>query len=145
MYANIIIDISQEKLDRTFQYRIPEHLTDAVQPGVLVEIPFGRGKRLIRGYVVEVTKKPEFDVERIKDIASVVTKSIPIEAQLIALAAWMKEHFGGTMYQALKTVLPVKEKTAKKEHRFVHLVPERIEAKNLLAQLEKKQDRKSVV
>lgn len=138
MYANIIIDISQEKLDRTFQYRIPEHLTDAVQPGVLVEIPFGRGKRLIRGYVVEVTKKPEFDVERIKDIASVVTKSIPIEAQLIALAAWMKEHFGGTMYQALKTVLPVKEKTAKKEHRFVHLVPERIEAKNLLAQLEKK-------
>lgn len=137
-YANVIIDISQEKLDRTFQYRIPEHLMDEVRPGVLVEIPFGRGKRMIRGYVVEVTDKPEFDVERIKDIVSVVTKSIPIEAQLIALAAWMREHFGGTMNQALKTVLPVKEKTAKKEHRFVHLIPERIEAKNLLSQLEKK-------
>ena len=28
LYANIIIDISHEKLDRTFQYRIPEKLLD---------------------------------------------------------------------------------------------------------------------
>ena len=33
-----------------------------------------------------------------------------IEAKLVALAAWMKEHYGGTMIQALKTVLPIKQK-----------------------------------
>ena len=33
-----------------------------------------------------------------------------IEAKLVALAAWMKETYGGTMIQALKTVLPIKKK-----------------------------------
>ena len=33
-----------------------------------------------------------------------------IAGKLVALAAWMKEHYGGTMIQALKTVLPVKKK-----------------------------------
>ena len=32
MYASVIIDISHEKLDRTFQYRIPEQ-------GVMIETP----------------------------------------------------------------------------------------------------------
>ena len=27
-YANVIVDISHEKLDRVFQYRIPEHLKE---------------------------------------------------------------------------------------------------------------------
>ena len=32
-----------------------------------------------------------------------------IEGKLVALAAWMKNHYGGTMIQALKTVLPIKK------------------------------------
>jgi primosomal protein N' (replication factor Y) len=32
MYANVIIDISHEKLDRTFQYRIPERLLAIISP-----------------------------------------------------------------------------------------------------------------
>ena len=39
LYANIIIDISLEKLDRTFQYLIPEMLADQIYPGTPVEIP----------------------------------------------------------------------------------------------------------
>lgn len=138
LYANIIIDISHEKLDRTFQYRIPDLLKDEVKPGVLVEIPFGRGNRKINGYVVEVTLEPEYEVSRIKEILRVRKTGIPIESQLISLAAWIRENFGGTMNQALKTVLPVKQKTAKKERRMVYLLPEQVEAKCLLAELRKK-------
>ena len=36
LYADIIVDISQEKLDRTFQYEIPEHLQDDIQIGTKV-------------------------------------------------------------------------------------------------------------
>ena len=60
LYANIIIDISHEKLDRTFQYRIPEELKGQIHPGTPVEIPFGRGNRSVNGYVVEVTDRAEF-------------------------------------------------------------------------------------
>ena len=33
-YANIIVDISHEKLDKTFQYRIPEELRESIRPGM---------------------------------------------------------------------------------------------------------------
>lgn len=138
LYANIIIDISHEKLDRTFQYHIPSELEEEIRPGVLVQIPFGRGNRKVNGYVVEVTQKPEYEIERIKDIFCVVKTGIPIEAQLIALAAWMRENFGGTMNQALKTVLPVKQKTAQKELRIVYLIPEKEEAEKLLEEMLRK-------
>lgn len=94
LYANIIIDISLEKLDRTFQYLIPEMLADQIHPGTPVEVPFGNGNRHMRGYVVEVTDQPEFDVSRMKSVLRVVREGIPIEGQLIALAAWMRENFG---------------------------------------------------
>ena len=138
LYANIIIDISHEKLDRTFQYRIPEKLLDQIHPGTPVEIPFGRSNRKIRGYVVEVTEKPEFAPERIKPVSHVIREGIPIEGQLIALAAWMRENFGGTMNQALKTVLPVKQKTTEKEQRLIWLKPDPTTAKSLLGELQRK-------
>ncbi len=137
-YANVIIDISHEKLDRTFQYRIPDTLAGKVRPGVPVDVPFGRGDRLTRGYVIEVTDEAAFDPARIKTIAAVPEKELPIEAQLVALAAWMRENFGGTMNQALKTVLPVKQRTQDKERRLVHLVSERAEAEALLSEMERK-------
>ena len=138
LYANIIIDISHEKLDRTFQYRIPEKLLDQIHPGTPVEIPFGRSNRKIRGYVVEVTEEPEFAPERIKPVSHVIREGIPIEGQLIALAAWMRENFGGTMNQALKTVLPVKQKTTEKEQRLICLKPDPTTAKSLLGELQRK-------
>ena len=67
MYANIIVDISHEQLDKTFQYHVPDALLLQIDTGVMVNIPFGRGNRIITGYVIELTSKAEFDEERIKD------------------------------------------------------------------------------
>ena len=38
-FANIIVDISHEKLDKTFQYAIPFELQGKLSPGMVVEIP----------------------------------------------------------------------------------------------------------
>ena len=65
-YANIIVDISLDKLDKTFQYAIPPELQEQIHPGVQVDIPFG--KRTLTGYVVEVTEEPEFDVDKIRPL-----------------------------------------------------------------------------
>ena len=48
-YADIIIDISHEKLDKTFQYRISPELEAQVTVGTQLWIPFGNGKRKIGG------------------------------------------------------------------------------------------------
>ena len=138
MYANIIIDISHEKLDKTFQYKVPDVLQDVLEVGQQVEVPFGNGNRMNTGYVVELTDTPEFDVSRLKEIAGVVEGSIAIESQLIALAGWLRRNYGATMNQALKTVLPIKQKTSVKKQRMVRLALSRKKAENWLAVFEKK-------
>lgn len=137
-FANIIIDISLTKLDKTFQYRIPEELFSQIHPGVQVLVPFGSGNRSVKGYVLEVTDKPEFDIEKIKDILSVAEDGIEIQGQLIALASWMRKNYGGTMNQALKTVIPIKQKMKAKEKRRVELLLPRERAREQLAIFEKK-------
>lgn len=118
-YANIIIDISHEKVDRTFQYKIPDELQGKIKEGMCVQIPFGMGNHLRQGYIVEVTDKAQFPDEKQKMIAGIVTGSMPVEADAIKLAAWMKENYGSTMIAALKTVLPVKQTMKLKEKKKI--------------------------
>ena len=40
-FVNVIVDISHEKLDRIFQYRIPEELQGKISTGMQVQVPFG--------------------------------------------------------------------------------------------------------
>ncbi len=137
-FANIIIDISHEKLDKAFQYRVPAHLQETLSLGMQVEIPFGNGDRATTGYVVGLSGTPEYDVDKIKEIRGIVEGSVPIESQLIALAGWMRENYGGTMNHALKTVLPIKQKTKEKKQREIKLLLKPEEAKEQLALFEKK-------
>ena len=39
IYADIIIDISSDKLDRSFQYRVPERLEKKIKAGMVAAIP----------------------------------------------------------------------------------------------------------
>lgn len=137
-FANIIIDISHEKLDKTFQYRIPKNLEEILKVGMQVEVPFGNGSRKITGYVVELTDTPEYEIAKIKEVTAVAKGSIPIESQLIALAGWMRKNYGSTMNHALKTVLPVKQKSKEKELRFLHLELTQEQAREQLLAFEKK-------
>lgn len=137
-YANVIIDISHEKLDKTFQYKVPEELRETLTIGMQVEVPFGNGNRKSTGYIVELTDTPEYEVSKLKVITGVVEGSIPIESQLIALAGWMRENYGATMNQALKTVLPIKQKTGEKKQRLVRLILDKKKAAEWLALFEKK-------
>ena len=120
-YANVIIDISHEKVDKVFQYRVPEQLLDAVTPCVHVNLPFGKGGTIRTGVVVELTETPSYEEEKIKEIVSIEETAVPIESQLIALAAWIKRSYGGTMNAALKTVLPVHKRAQRKEKEILVL------------------------
>ncbi|MBE5922110.1 MAG: primosomal protein N' [Lachnospiraceae bacterium] len=115
-YAKVIVDISHEKLDKTFQYIIPEELADTLRVGMQVSIPFGNAKR--RGYVVELTDCAEYPPELLKELNGVVKKSVTASGQLIELAWWMKEQYGCTMNQALKTVIPVKKEVKRRKSKI---------------------------
>ena len=137
-FANVIVDISHEKVDRPFGYRIPERLADSVTPGVRVKIPFGAGNALRTGYVIEVTDHSEFPRERMKEIDSVLPGTKEPSQRLIVLAAWMKQQYGSTMIQALKTVLPARATVGEKERKSIELLLQDAQAQELAAQMERK-------
>lgn len=132
MYADIIIDITHEKLDKVFQYRIPSHLEGMLKVGTEVVVPFGKGNKEINGYVTGFSERAEYAPEKIKEILRIAEESVAIESRLVALAAWMKEYYGGTMIQALKTVLPIKKKERAKEKQKVRLLLTESEGKEKL-------------
>lgn len=119
-FAHVIIDISHEKVDRPFTYRIPEQLKDQVHAGCLVDVPFGKGNRIRSGYVVDLSDQAGYEPSKIKAIAGIHAGSVSAESQLIQVAWWMKERYGSTMNQALKTVLPVKQQIKQVARRFIH-------------------------
>ena len=86
MYADIIVDISHDKLDKTFQYQVPAALAERLVVGMQVNVPFGRGNRLITGYIVNLTDTAEFDTARMKEIHSVAEGKVPIGSRMIRLA-----------------------------------------------------------
>ena len=119
LYANVIIDISHEKVDRPFQYIIPDNLKGIIKLGDCVEVPFGQGNKIKKAYVVAITDKCEYDISKLKYINSIVDSEVGVEQDAIRLATWMKETYGSTMIAALKTVLPAKKIVKMKEKKKI--------------------------
>ena len=138
MYADIIVDISVDALDKTYQYHIPEQMEELVRIGTPVRVPFGRGNRVLHGFVVNLTEQPAFDVNRIKEILKVEQKQVPVEGQLLALAGFIRDRYGSTMNEALKTVLPVRKKIKSVEEHWLNFAMDEGAVMDILHEYERK-------
>lgn len=135
-FAGVIVDISHEQLDKIFQYIIPDELLHRVEIGCRVKIPFGRTTRT--GYVVDISEEAEIEPDRIKPLIEVITESVTIDGKLIRLANWMKNYYGSTMYQALKVVIPIKEKVKPVTKKTIHLLISGNEAREIASEARRK-------
>lgn len=143
LYANVIIDISHEKVDRPFQYIVPSNLKEQLKIGDCVRVPFGTYNSLKKAYIISFSSKNEYPIEKLKEIASVDKDDVSVEADAICLAAWMKNTYGSTMIAALKTVLCVKKVVKMKEKKKIIRKMTAEEIMSLYAQaLKKKQKAK---
>ena len=143
-YADVIVDLSVKNVDRAFQYRIPEALFDRVTLGAQVSVPFGKGDGFRKGIVVGLSAVPSFDPGKLKEIAGILPGAVSMDSQMLALAYWMKERYGSTFNQALKTVLPVKAKVVPNRDRIISACVEKEELLPLLWEAEKKNYRARV-
>ncbi|MEG2775544.1 MAG: primosomal protein N', partial [Acetivibrio sp.] len=141
IFADVIVDISHENLDKTYQYIVKPEQTASAVIGALVEIPFGRGNRKIKGYIVGLSETPAWDINKIKELDSICEKGVVIESQLIHLAYWIKETYGSTINDALKTVIPVKKTIKNKEKKYICLLASQEKAKEALAEFLRKNNK----
>lgn len=139
MYAEVVVGISIDKLDRTFCYRIPESFGDPdVLIGTEVIVPFGRGNRETKAFVVEVKEDTDIDQSLVKDILRKSETGVQIEGKLIKLAYWLKSNYGGTVNEALRSVLQAPRKIERIKERTVSLLKGREEAEDILREFERK-------
>lgn len=121
LYADIIINISHEALDRVFGYKVPFSLVSKICVGQKVTVPFGRSNKEQTGYVVGLSDTIDYDESKVKEILRIEEDGVSVESKMLSLAYWIRENYGSTMIQALKTVLPVQEKTGQKTKKYIEL------------------------
>lgn len=114
-YADVIVGISIEQLDRPFVYRVPDELEGQICAGSKVRIPFGNGRRMVDGYVIELKDTCDYPDERVKNIDSVLIRQDDTDSRLLELADFIKKQYGSTMITALRTVLPIKKTYRKRK------------------------------
>lgn len=102
MYAEIIVDIAVEAVDRVFTYAIPEGMQ--LQPGMRVEVPFGRMKK--EGFVIRLKETPDYDPEKIKCVLSAPDTYPVLLPQLMALAEEIREKYHCPLCEAIRLMLP---------------------------------------
>lgn len=119
LFAEIIVDISVKSLDRPFQYKIPEEMEPEAVVGAPVVIPFGKGNRQMKGFIIGLSEIPQYDINRTKSILKVEKQGVVAESHLLSLAYWMKENYGASMNDAIKAVMPVRREIKEKVERFI--------------------------
>ncbi len=99
MVAEIIINRTAKKLNRTFDYKIPKKLEDIVAIGSKVLVPFGKGEKLEEGFVVGLKEKSEYEVKEIKKLEDNLTQ------EQITLARWMAKRYFCNVSDCIKLML----------------------------------------
>ena len=85
---------------------------------MVVSVPFGNGNKLRKGYVTGLSGEADFQGGKIKEIQALLSDEETTESRLIALAAWMRQRYGSTMIQALRTVLPIQRQSKSKRKKI---------------------------
>lgn len=112
MVAEVVINRSAKKLNKTFDYNIPEELKDLVIIGSKVLVPFGNSKKLEEAYVVGIKQKSKYLV---KDIAYLENN---LKDDQIKLAKWMSKKYFCNLSSCIKLMLTPGTKSKNKEDRI---------------------------
>lgn len=139
VYAEVIIDISHRSVDHPFTYRIPEGLCGIIHPGMRVEVPFGKGSTVRKGYVLAVSRTCVLPDSRVKEIIGLAEEGGDREeTDAVHLALWMKERYGSTAILALRTVLPAMKSARPLEQKTVILTAGEEQIRDSLSLFERK-------
>lgn len=106
MIAKVIVDIPSKSVDFTFDYIIPSKLQSMVQVGMRVIVPFG--PRTIQGYVMQITDKPDdnIDIAKLKEIKEIQDIKPELTEELIQLTEWYNNYFVTKRISMLEVMLP---------------------------------------
>ncbi len=101
MIAKIAVSAATFAIDKPFSYRIPADME--LQPGIRVQVPFGRGNRRTEGVVLSVESGNE---EGLKTVDARLDDAPLLSETMLRLAAFMRERYFCSFYDAVRAMLP---------------------------------------
>lgn len=101
MIAKIAVAAAIYAIDKPYDYRIPEGM--ALQPGQRVSVPFGRSNKRSEGVVLALTEGTE---TKLKPVERPLEPAPLLTARELRLAAFLRERYFCTFYEAIKAILP---------------------------------------
>lgn len=101
MIAQIAVSSAVFAIDKPYSYCVPEGMQ--LCPGVRVMVPFGRGNRKSEGLVLSTA---EGDPAGLKAIEQVLDQEPILDERAIRMAAFVRERYFCTFYDAIRTMLP---------------------------------------
>ena len=101
MVAKIAVSAATFAIDKPYSYRIPEGMK--LSPGMRVQVPFGRGNKRTEGVVLSVETADE---QELKSVDCCLDEEPVLTQQMLRLAAFMRERYFCTLFDALRVMLP---------------------------------------
>lgn len=101
MIAKIAVSAATFAIDKPYSYHIPEGMV--LQPGQRVTVPFGRGNRRSEGVVLSVEAG---SAENLKAVEKCLDEQPVVSPVLLRLAAFIRERYFCTFYEAIRAMLP---------------------------------------
>jgi len=102
MIAKIAVSAATFAIDKPYSYRIPEGME--LVPGVRIMVPFGRGNRRTEGVVLSV--ETDSGTETLKTVERQLDETAVLTPYMLRLAAFLRERYFCTFYDAVRAVLP---------------------------------------
>ena len=100
MYAQVVVEISNDAVDKVFDY----HAIENTQAGMRVSVPFAN--RVVQGVVLSLSETTSYDESKIKSIIS-NKESVPkIKPEILEMSKFLAKHFFLRLSDCFKLVLP---------------------------------------
>ena len=101
MIAKVAVAAANFAIDKPYSYLIPRNMT--VQPGQRVMLPFGRANKRTEGIVLTVE---DGSADKLKAIESCLDETPMITESQLRLAAFLRERYFCTFFDAIRAMLP---------------------------------------
>lgn len=101
MIAKIAVSAANFAIDKPYSYAVPEEMH--LLPGIRVMVPFGRSNRNTEGVVLETA---DGDEKGLKNITRVLDDAPVLSATMLRLAAFLRERYFCTFFDAIRVMLP---------------------------------------
>lgn len=104
--AQIIVDVPLMQTDKPYSYRLPDSLAEAVSLGSRVHVPFGKGDRLLQGFVVGFAQLPSSEAQQLKEVATLLDFEPVLNAEQLHLADQLRQTVFSYKISLLKAMVP---------------------------------------